>query len=200
MQSKALTHCMLVGAIIIVCAAVYFAGKTNRAPSSYVITVYSNLEHCQKDGREPAYCSELEDNAQQSVKTMLWGFKDEEDCIDAYGAEQCAVNDDNTVYVIQAGFTPFSKDSEDMRSAIPVFKSSVHPGLYLPNGYPVVLGVNTMLPEVLSQGPWLAVRARSLNSELCVDVGGQDVCAPTHTFVRGLTLGWNVAKALFAQN
>lgn len=180
----------------------FIALQMSRAPSSEQASLYvfDSIESCVQLKGEAAIsaCQELEAEARSIASAMHWPFDSYDECVASHGAKNCYTGDDGAWRVKMGGFTRFSKNTT-FRSALPVFHSTSYPGFYLPNGYPVLTGENTILEELLSMGGYLASRPRSLVQDLCVRGKGVVNCQPVHSYVHASTLTIPVVAALFSE-
>lgn len=190
-----------VGAFVIGAVLAYQAVQS---PSSIQATfhVFDSVRGCvgTKGEAAAAVCADMEAEARSVAEHIIWPFAGQDDCIASHGAASCYQGDDGRWRVKMSGFTQFSRDTA-FRSILPVFSSSTFPGLYLPNGYPVLNGANTVPEQVLALGGNMAGKPRSLAQELCVKDRGESSasCRPLHTFVALTRLELPVVAALFSQ-
>jgi hypothetical protein len=187
--------------IVAVAALGVLALQIAQAPSSKQATfhVFDSVESCARIKGEAAsiVCADMEAEARSVADSLIWPFATKEDCVASHGADNCYQGNDDRWRVKMAGFTQFSRDTA-FRSILPVFHSSTYPGLYLPNGYPVLNGANTILDRVLALGGYMAGKPRSLAQDLCVKESSELICRPLHTFVSRARLELPVVGALFS--
>jgi len=188
--------------VFAVAGAIIGAQQLSRAPSSKqdTFTVYRSVDDCvSRQGEQDVdACKTLADQAQLLAETMTWPFADQQECESSYGPENCQAAADGSWQVKMAAFTQFSKHTS-FGSALPVLRSSTHPGLYLPNGYPVLAGDNTVMEDLLKGGAYLASQPRSLNDDLCIKRAEAVECAPLHSLVSNRVLDLPVVAALFSK-
>lgn len=179
--------------------AAFAAQQISSSPSSEQSSfeVFRTTEACtEAAGMHQQLCLAMHDRASYIADHTVWPFMTFEDCQRSYGPDNCAVGAEGQLRVRMAGFTSFSKGTS-ATSALPVFRSSVYPGLYLPNAYPVVLGPNTVMSSLLDAGAFSASMVRTLDQKLCVSTKGEVNCRPAHRFVHGSTMSIPVVAALF---
>lgn len=186
-----------------IAAGALLALQIAQAPSSKQSTfqVFDSVASCVRVKGETAatVCSDMAAEARSFAESLIWPFAGRDDCIASHGPASCYQGADNRWRVKMVGFTQFSRDTA-FRSILPVFSSSAYPGLYLPNGYPVLNGPNTILEEILALGGFTAGKPRSLAQDLCVNStpASTPECKPLHTFVALARLEMPVVAALFS--
>ncbi len=193
-------HLLGLGTVL---AGAIFAFQAAESLSSNHTTfqVFDSVASCvsAKGQEATTACTDMEAEARSVADNLLWPFADRDECVASHGAAGCYQGQDNRWRVKMAGFTQFSRDTA-FRSILPVFSSSKYPGIYLPNGYPVLSGENTILDAVLAVGGDTAGQPRSLAKDLCVVMPGYDeaTCRPLHAFVSRGRLELPTVAALFS--
>jgi len=187
----------IVAGMIALASAASFVSSPAPAESAN-LPVYTSAEQCAAgQGADVLFaCQQLEIRAQAHASATNWGFKSQDDCDSVYGSENCEPTEEGVWGVKLAGFTQFSS-GETVHSVLPVYRSSVHPGLYLPNGYPVLAGNNTVPAQILSNGAFAAGKPRSLGQTLCIKDGGEKRCDLLHAFLTSGGIERPVLNALF---
>lgn len=155
--------------------------------------VFNNAGDCQKQG--DISCNEKWEQAQEISKAIQWGFETQNDCRQSHG-DYC-VEVDGQWKPEMTAMAVYQQSPNSFSSAIPVFSSSNFPGMYLPNGYPVVPGRNTVGNAFLSVGVMKSYEPQDLSEEVCLEDSGEEMCKPFYQFVSGIQLKWSVIRALF---
>lgn len=159
--------------------------------------VYKDIEHCEKAGgpQNPDLCQSMHEEAEAIAANMSWSFASVEQCVESYSEDSC-LQDGESVRLKMAGFTQFSNTTR-FGTILPVFHSTVHPGLYMPNAYPVLAGQNTIMTRLLERGAIAGARTRSLGEDMCIEHKGEQECGKVHTFVTGSLIDRAVVTSLF---
>jgi hypothetical protein len=155
--------------------------------------VFSSADECQEQGN--VSCNEKWDQAKEISNSIQWGFETQGDCQQSHG-DYC-VEIGGKWKPEMAAVAVYRQSSGYFSSAIPVYSSSNFPGMYLPNGYPVVPGKNTVGNAFLSVGVMKSYEPQDLSEKVCLEDSGEEVCKPFYQFVSGIQLKWSVIRALF---
>jgi uncharacterized protein YgiB involved in biofilm formation len=145
------------------------------------LTAYSSSSDCLVDNRSD--CESKWEQATKIASTLSWGFDSETQCQRSFGDE--CVKAGSKWKPEMVGMAVISRPSNSFSTATPVVSSSKFPGLYLPNGYPVVWGDNTVSKVFQSFGVMDASRPRDLNERVCINNSEEESCGPLHQFVSG---------------
>jgi uncharacterized protein YgiB involved in biofilm formation len=184
----------VIGAALMVGLTAAMKVSTGASSEQRALTVYPSQAECVADRGNQQLCAELEINARFQAERLIWPFEGLQACTSLYGEQQCLVADDGRVRLAMSGFTQFGVQDDNAHAALPVFRSDVYRAHYLPNAYPVVMGSNTIMTELVGQGTFIAGRPRSLGESLCVDGS----CMAVVDHLATLQLPRSVATALFA--
>ena len=165
------------------CSQVGPESAETSAPKGPEMTAYSGIDSCAGDKRND--CGDRWHQAKEIASALSWGFASEFQCKDSFG-DQC-LQSGGEWKPAMVGMAVISRSENSFSTSVPVFSSSKFPGLYLPNGYPVVWGKNTLSRVFQSFGVMGASRPRGLTERVCVDVSGEESCGPLHQFVSGIS-------------